>query len=43
MLTITNLPYQRAKPSPLWSKLCPGFRIGGGLARIARVLYGKAQ
>ena len=41
-MTITNLHYQRAKPSPLWSKLCPGVRIGGGSARIARVLCGKA-
>ncbi len=29
-------------PSPLWSRLCPGIRIGSGLARIPRVLRGKA-
>ena len=42
ILTITNLHYQRAKPSPLWSRLCPGIRIGRGLARIPRILRGKA-
>ena len=29
-------------PSPLWSRLCPGIRIGHGLARIAQILWGKA-
>ena len=33
---------QRAKSSPLWSRLFPGIRIGRGLARIARLLWGKA-
>ena len=42
ILTITNLHYHRAKPSPLWSRLCPGIRIGRGLARIPRILWGKA-
>ena len=41
-MTITNLHYQRAKPSPLWYRRFPGIRIGRGLARIARVLWGKA-
>ncbi len=40
---ITNLHYQRAKPSPLWSSLCPETRIGSGLARIARVPWGKRR
>ena len=43
ILTITNLHYQRAKPSPLWSRLCPGIRIRRGLARIAQILWGKAS
>ncbi len=42
ILTITNLHYQRAQPSPLWSRLCPGIRIGRGLARIPQFLCGKA-
>ena len=42
-MTITNLHYQRAKPSPLWSRLCPGIRIGRGLARIPQFLCGKAK
>ena len=41
ILTITNLHYQRAKPSPLWSRLCPETRIVRGLARIPRILRGK--
>ena len=41
-LTITNLHYQRAQPSPLWSRLCLEIRIGSGLARIPRILCGKA-
>ena len=41
-LTTTNLHYQRAQPSPLWSRLCPGIRIGRELARIPRILCGKA-
>ena len=40
--TTPTLHSQRAKPSPLWSMLCPGTRIGRGLARIARILWGKA-
>ena len=43
ILTTTNLHYQRAQPSPLWSRLCLETRIGRGLARIPRVLWGKAQ
>ena len=42
ILTIANLHYQRAKPSPLWSRLCPEIRIGRGLARIPQILRGKA-
>ena len=42
ILAITNLHYQRAKPSPLWSRRCPGIRIGRGLARITQILCGKA-
>ena len=42
IVTTTNLHYQRAQPSPLWSRLCPGIRIGRGLARIPGVLCGKA-
>ena len=42
LLTTATLLSQRAKPSPLWSRLCPETRIGRGLARIARVLRGKA-
>ena len=41
-MAITNLHYQRAKPSLLWSRLCPGIRIGRGLARIPQILRGKA-
>ncbi len=40
--TTPTLHSQRAKPSPLWSMLCPGIRIGRGMARIARILWGKA-
>ncbi len=43
ILTITNLHYQRAKPSPLWCGLCLEIRIGRGLARIPRVLFDKAR
>ena len=43
ILTITNLHYQRAKPLPLWSRLCPETRIGRGLARIPQILWGKAE
>jgi len=43
ILTIANLHYQRAKSSPLWSRLCPETRIGHGLARIPRVLCGNAK
>ena len=43
ILVITNLHYQRAQPSPLWSRLFLETRIGRGLARIPRVLYGQAQ
>ena len=42
ILAITNLHYQRAKPSPLWSGPWPGIRMGRGLARIPRILCGKA-
>jgi len=35
LLTTATLLSQRAKPSPLWSRLCPETRIGRGLARIA--------
>ena len=42
-MTTATLLSQRAKPSPLWSRLCPETRIGRGLARIARVLWGKAS
>ena len=41
--TTPTLHSQRAKPSPSWSGLCPGIRIGRGLARIARLLWGKAR
>ena len=41
-MTITNLHYQRAKPSPSWSRLFPETRIGRGLARISQILWGKA-
>ena len=37
-----NAPLSEAKPSPSWSRLCPGICIGRGLARIARLLWGKA-
>ncbi len=37
----TTLLSQRAKSSPLWSRLFPGIRIGRRLARIARVLWVK--
>ena len=40
--TTPTLHSQRAKPSPLWSRLYLGIRIGSGLARIPRVLRGKA-
>ena len=43
ILTTTNLHYQRAQPSPLWFRLCLESRIGRGLARMPRVLRGKAQ
>ena len=43
ILTITNLHYQRAKPSPLWCRLCLETRIGRGLAWIPQILWGKAQ
>ena len=42
LLTTTTLLSQRAKPSSLWSRLCPETRIGHELARIARVVRGKA-
>ena len=42
LLTTPTLLSQRAKSSPLWSRLCPGIRIGSGLARILRILCGKA-
>ena len=42
ILAITILHYQRAKPSPLWSRLWPGIHIGHGLARIAQIRWGKA-
>ena len=38
-----KLHYQRAQPLPLWFRLCLESLIGSGLARIPRVLYGKAQ
>ena len=41
-MTTPSLHYQRAQPSPLWSRLCLETRIGRGLARIPRVLCGKA-
>ena len=41
-MTTASLHYQRAQPSPLWSRLCLETRIGRGLARIPRVLCGKA-
>ena len=41
--TTPTLHSQRAKPSPSWSRLCPGIRSGSGLARIPRVLCGKAR
>ena len=37
LVTTATLLSQRAKPSPLWSRLCPETRIGRRLARIARV------
>ena len=40
--TTPTLHSQRAKFSPLWSRLCPETRIGHGLARISRVFRGKA-
>ena len=43
LLTTPTLLSQRAEPSPLWSRLCPGIRIGRKLARIPRILCGKAQ
>ena len=42
-LAITKLHYQRAQPSPLWSRLFLKIHIGHGVARIARVLCGKAR
>ena len=42
-MAITNLHYQRAKPSPLWSRLCPKILMGRRLARIARVIWGKRR
>ncbi len=41
-LTNTTPFSQRAKSSSLWSRLCPETRIGSGLARILRILFGKA-
>ena len=41
-LATTKLHYQRAQPPPLWSRLFLEIRIGRGLARIPRVLCGKA-
>ena len=40
--TTPTLHSQRAKSSPLWSRLCPETRIGQGLARISRVFRDKA-
>ena len=37
-----NAPLSEGEASPLWSRLCPGILIGRGLARIARLLRGKA-
>ena len=42
LLTTPTLLSQRAKSSPSWSRLCPETLIGSGLARIPRVLCGKA-
>ena len=42
LLTTPTLLSQRAESSPLWSRLCPGIRIGSELARIPRILCGKA-
>ena len=41
--TTPTLHYQRAQPSPLWSRLYRETRIEQGLARITRILRGKAQ
>ena len=43
LLTTPTLLSQRAKSSPSWSRLCPETRIGSGLARILRILCGKAH
>ena len=43
LLTTPTLLSQRADPSPLWSRLCPGIRTGSELARIPRILCGKAS
>ena len=40
--TTPTLHSQRAKSSPLWSRLCPETRIGHGLAGISRAFRGKA-
>ena len=40
--TTPTLHSQRAKSSPLWSRLFPETLIGRGLARIAQILWGKA-
>ena len=42
-MTTANLHYQRAKFSPLWSRVCLQTRIGHGLARIAQILCGEAR
>ena len=38
-----NASLSEGAPSPLWSRLCPGIRIGSGLARIPRVGCDKAK
>ena len=43
LLTTPTLLSQRAEPSPSWSRLCPGIRTGSELARIPRILCGKAS
>ena len=40
--TTPTLHSQRAKSSPLWSRLCPGIRIGRGLARMSQIRCGNA-
>ena len=37
-----NASLSEGEPSPLWSRLCPETLIGSGLARILRILSGKA-